>query len=93
MSYKIKGSGDFRDVVDDGGKIVGHIRRHERPAIHVSHRGNSATIRKVVSVFWSGRWTTGAPVKWNDGRAKTYDTMKEWTSPSAWTGTNTQAPA
>lgn len=93
--FKIKGKGERREVYD-GTILVGRLVRHEKPRIETTQRFTnghavSATIRKVVEVWWRAydaderRLGRGDP--W---RGASKPTLKAWTDPLAWAGLTTK---
>lgn len=87
MTYKIKGTGDVRSVMD-GSRLVGRIHRKERQQESVSFNFERGTgrysVRAVVS--WVGtRGDTDEPVLDAGGnRRLVFDTMKSWTKIWPW---------
>lgn len=94
MTYKIKGSGDARTVVA-GARVVGQLRRHEKPVIATTYRPNSISFRKTVEVWWRAYTADGQRLgRGSPWRGASRQTLKAWTDPARWEGLTTQpAPA
>lgn len=88
-NYRIKGTGDIREVYD-GGTLVGTIKRKQRAEVAWSITPTRATARKRTVTWWIAYRPDGTAVRWRDGRRLCRDYMKDWKKPDNWHGSRVE---
>jgi hypothetical protein len=84
--YRIKGTGDRREVLDEESRLVGYVQRIVQRIESARMTKYEIQYRKREAVRWAGRWPSSDPVLYRaNGARMLCDRMLDWKDPERWT--------